>query len=195
MKNFTIVLNIVLVIAVAVLFYLHFSIPKMPQAGTNNNVSKQTSGFKIAYIEMDSIQNNFEYYKQIAKELGASEQKKRNELTVQKNAFAAKVKEYQAKGQSMTQADYAQAQQDLAQREKEYQILEQTKAQEMQEENFKKLQDVKKKIEDFLKDYNKDNTYSFILVNSPDLIYYKDSAYNITNDVIKGLNQLYKKKN
>ncbi|MFY7899704.1 MAG: OmpH family outer membrane protein [Chitinophagaceae bacterium] len=195
MKNFTLGLNIVLVIAVAFLFYLHFSSSKVPKAASNTNVNKQTSGFKIAYIEMDSIQNNFEYYKQIAKELGASEQKKRNELNVQKNAFAAKVKEYQSKGQSMTQAEYTQAQQDLAQREKDYQVLEQTKAQEMQEENFKKLQDVKKKIEDFLKDYNKDNTYSFILVNSPDLIYYKDSAYNITNDVIKGLNQLYKKKN
>ena len=66
--------------------------------------------------------------------------------------------------------------------------------QEMQDESLKKLQDVKKKIEDYLKDYNKDKGYSYIFAGSPDLIYYKDTVYNITGDMLKGLNELYKKK-
>ena len=66
--------------------------------------------------------------------------------------------------------------------------------QELQNESFKRLQEVKKKIEDFLKDYNKDKGLSYIMTNSPDLIYLKDTVYNITGDLIIGLNSQYKKK-
>ena len=66
--------------------------------------------------------------------------------------------------------------------------------QELQNESFKRLQEVKKKIEDFLKDYNKDKGFSYIMTNSPDLIYLKDTVYNITGDLIIGLNSQYKKK-
>ena len=67
-------------------------------------------------------------------------------------------------------------------------------AQDMQDESFKKLQTVKKKIEDFLMEYNKDKKYSFIIMNQNDLVYYRDSSFNITNNVVEGLNKLYKKK-
>ena len=195
MKNFTLGLNILLVIAVAVLFYFHFSTCKKTSSSCNSAaIAKHGSGFKIAYFDMDSLQGNFDYYKQVAKELGSSEQQKRGYLTAKKNAYVAKVKEYQSKGQSMSQAEMAQAQQDIASRERDYQQDEQAKSQEMQEESFKKLQDVKKKIESYLKEYNKDKTYSFIISSSADLLYYKDSAYNITNDLIKGLNEQYKNK-
>jgi outer membrane protein len=53
---------------------------------------------------------------------------------------------------------------------------------------------IKKKIEDFLKEYNKAKYYSYILVYDPGFIYYKDETYNITADVIKGLNEEYRKK-
>ncbi|MFP5041826.1 OmpH family outer membrane protein [Parasediminibacterium sp. JCM 36343] len=195
MKNFTLGLNIFLAVAVAILFYLHFSSKQCTGHGSAAlPTNAQPGSFKVAYFEMDSLQSNFEYYKQVAKDLGNSEQQKRSDLATKKNAYIAKVKEYQAKGQSMSQTEMAQAQQDIAQREREYTQEEQAKSQEMQDESFKKLQDVKKKIEDYLKDYNKNKTYSFIIASNADLIYYKDSAYNITNDLIKGLNALYKTK-
>jgi outer membrane protein len=53
---------------------------------------------------------------------------------------------------------------------------------------------VKRKIEDFLKAYNQQKGYSLILNNYPDLIYYKDPAYDITADLVQGLNNMYKKK-
>ena len=195
MKNFTLLSNIVLGIAVAILFYLHFSnCNKCTAPAANRSVSKQNGNFKIAYFDLDSLENNFNYYKQVAKDLGNSEQQKRIELASKKDAYVAKVKEYQAKGQGMSQNELAAAQQDIAQREKDYTQDEQQKSQEYQAESFKKLQEVKKKIEDYLKEYNKDKTYAFIISNSADLVYYKDSAYDITNDLVKGLNDLYKPK-
>jgi outer membrane protein len=162
MKNFTLLSNIVLGIAVAILFYLHFSnCNKCTAPAANRSVSKQNGNFKIAYFDLDSLENNFNYYKQVAKDLGNSEQQKRIELASKKDAYVAKVKEYQAKGQGMSQNELAAAQQEIAQREK---------------------------------DYTQDEQQKFIISNSADLVYYKDSAYDITNDLVKGLNELYKSK-
>lgn len=192
MKNINTVLNVVLGIAIAVLFYLHFSSKKQ----NNSTIAKSScaKGCVIAYFEMDSIQNHFNYYKQIIEELSKKEQEVRLSLATKKNANISKLKEYQGKGSSMSQEQMAQAQQDLQNRDRDYQLNEQAEASKLQDETRTKLLDVKKKIEDFLKEYNKDKTYSFILSNSSDLIYYKDSSYNITNDIVKGLNELYKVK-
>ena len=199
MKNSTLVgLNIVLAVAVAVLFFLHFSSKKnvavSTQAGTTVVAAPQ-GNFKIAYFELDSVQNHYEYYKEVRNALQAIEQQKSNELSAIKNANIAKLKEYQEKGAAMTQAEQQGANQDLMQRDKNYQRAEQLKSQELQEESFKKLQDVKKHIEDFMKEYNKDKGYSYIFSNIPDMMYFKDTAYNITADVIRGLNEMHKKKN
>lgn len=194
MKSFTIGLKVVLVIAVAILFYLHFASAKQTIAPTAAASNAASSGFKIAYFESDSLETGFDYYKQISKELAASEQQKRSDLLGQRNAYIEKVKEYQAKGQSMTQMEAAKANQDVEERQKNIQATEQQKSQEIQDERFKKLQDVKKKIEEYLKEYNKNKTYSFILSSSSDLMYYKDSTYDITKDLIKGLNEKYNKK-
>ena len=181
-------LNIILVIAVTVLFYLHFSSAKPITTTTGLMNSATTHCFKIAYFESDSLETGFDYYKQISKELAASEQQKRSELLGQRNTYIEKVKEYQAKGQSMTQMEAAKANQDVEQRQKAIQANEQQKSQEIQDERFKKLQDIKRKIEDYLKESNKNKIYSFILSSSSELMYYKDSAYDITKELIKGLN-------
>ena len=55
--------------------------------------------------------------------------------------------------------------------------------------------DIKSKIEEFLKDYNKDNRYAYVLAYVPEFIFYKDSTFDITSDLLDGLNATYKKKN
>ena len=46
----------------------------------------------------------------------------------------------------------------------------------------------------YLKDYNKQRNYSYIFAYDPSsFIYNKDTIYNITYDLIQGLNAAYKK--
>jgi outer membrane protein len=59
---------------------------------------------------------------------------------------------------------------------------------------MQKMQDVKTKIENFLKEYNKTKGYAYILAYEPGIIYYRDSTLNITDDLVKGLNEQYSKK-
>jgi outer membrane protein len=56
------------------------------------------------------------------------------------------------------------------------------------------MQKVNKTIEDYLKEFNKDKGYTYILGYQEGTIYYKDTSFDITGSVLKGLNERYKKK-
>jgi outer membrane protein len=194
MKNFLVGLNIATAIAVAALLYMQFAGNKSIIAKSDNAKSIPTGNFKIAYFESDSIQNNFGYFTEIRSGLQTKDQANSRQLNELKTIFTRKYQDLQKAAQSLSQAELANRQQELVQMEKTYQGKEQMMAQEMQDESFKKLQDVKKKIEDFLKEFNKDKGYSYIFSSAPEFMYLKDSTYNITNELVIGLNKLYPKK-
>jgi outer membrane protein len=204
MKNINSIITTILTIAVAVLFYLHFSAGKKNTVVAAAPKAQNSKGILVAYFEMDSIQNQYEYYKDVVKDLSAKEQDVRSRLDQLKKTNQTILREYQnkfkdlgASGGNISEADKiaaTKAQQDLQDRDKNYQVEEQRQASALSDESRSKLAKVKETIEGYLKEYNKNNVYAFILANSADLMYYKDSSYNITNEVIKGLNDNYKKK-
>ncbi|MFT4024048.1 MAG: OmpH family outer membrane protein [Flavihumibacter sp.] len=85
------------------------------------------------------------------------------------------------------QREYTQMQQNYQQRRMSL---------EQQLENLKMdyKKNIKTKIEGYLKEFNKNKGYSFIMSYEPELMFYKDTVYNITNQLIDGLNAEYKKK-
>ena len=191
MKNATLGFNVVIAIAVAVLFYFQFSGKKADTVIGGSSKSVPSGNFQIAYFESDSIQNNFGYFKEIRNSLQVKDQANSKQLNELKTAFTNRYQDLQRSAQNLSQAELANKQQELEQMQRTYQGKEQMMSQEMQDESFKKLQDVKKKIEDFLKEYNKDKGYAYIFSSAPEFMYLKDSTYNITEDVVKGLNKLY----
>jgi outer membrane protein len=194
MKNINTIVNVVLGIAVAILFYFQFSGSQSAVATGSKSIS--TGDFRIAYFEIDSVETQFNYYKEVSNSIQAKAQQNNNELNQLKEVFAAKYQELQKNGQSMSASEVNARQQELQQMDKTFKSKEQMMNNEMQDESMKKLQDVKKKITDYLAKYNKAKGYAFILGNNSDMLsmYYKDSAYDITADLVKGLNELYKPK-
>lgn len=195
-RNFLLGFNILLLILVGILFYLHFASPKPPVvAATKVMETASPSGpFKIAYFEMDSIENNYQYLKEVKNQLKAKENQLTGQLTSMKNRYMEKVNKYQQEAQSLTQEKQGSIQQELMQEQKMIQGKEQSMGADLQDESFKKMQVVNKTIEDFLKEFNKDKGYAYILAHQPGTIYYKDSRYDITSEMLKGLNESYKKK-
>jgi outer membrane protein len=190
MKSISWIVNGVLAVAVIVLFVLHFSANSTPARASIND----KGGVKIAYFEIDSIQNSYEFFKEVKSSLQVKDMENTKQLTNLKNEYIAKYQELQKNAQFLSQAEVASRQQDLVKAEKNYTNKEQQLSQELQEESFKRLQEVKKKIEVFLANYNKNKEFAFILSSNADLMYYKDSTYDITADIIKGLNADYKSK-
>jgi outer membrane protein len=194
MKNVLLIVNTLLVIAVAYLLYEHFKGPQKVMSAANINAALTANGFKIAYIEMDSFQNQYNLLKEVRIALMAKDQEMGKELSNMENSLRNKYQELQKNGNSLSQAEIANRQQEIMDLDKNLKNKRQMMEQEIQDESFKKLQDVNKRIEDYLKGYNKDKGYAYIFSNVPDMMYYKDTVYNITADIVKGLNEQYKQK-
>ncbi|MCX6208533.1 MAG: OmpH family outer membrane protein [Bacteroidetes bacterium] len=202
MKNINIVITSILAIAVAVLFYMQISANKKNATPTATK-PQNSKGCLIAYFEMDSIESQYDYYKDVKKELDKKQLEAQNMLAKKENENANIIRGYQNKFKDLgangnvsdaEKSAAMQAQQHVAELEKDLQQSRQELANKVSNDVRTELSKVKEKIEAYLKDYNKNNTYAFIFSNSTDMIYYKDSTYNITNDLIKGLNEEYKKK-
>ena len=197
MKNGILILNVVLLVLVGVLFYLHFSGKNNPSVKASNNAaasSPNSKDFRIAYFEMDSVENSFQMVNDVKAELTRREDAIGNELQQLEKNYRTKVAQYQAQGANMTQVQSEMAQRDVMQMQQGMQSRRQSLEQEYQDLQMRKLKDVKTKIEDFLKKYNNDKGFTYIFAYEPGIFYYKDTTYNITKDVIAGLNQQYSTK-
>lgn len=195
MKNGLLIFNVLLLMLVGILFYLHFSDKKSSPVKTiNKEGTVATGGFKIAYFEMDSLENSFQMVKDVKIDLGKKEDAINGELSRLEKGYQNKIAQYQSQGATMNQVQSEAAQRDVLQMQQSIQSRKQTLDQEYQDFYMRKMKDVKTKIEDFLKSYNAQKGYSYIFAYEPGLFYYRDTAYNITGDVIVGLNSTYKKK-
>lgn len=196
MKNGILVLNAVLLVLVGVLFYLHFSSngKTTPKKSAPTEAAEKSDDFKIAYFEMDSLESSFEMVKDVKSELGKKEESINGELERLEKTYRNKAAQYQSQAQTMTQVQSEMATRDMMQLQQNMQSRKQQLDQEYQDFYMRKMKDVKTKIEDYLKDYNASKGYTYIFAYEPGLFYYRDTAYNITGDVVKGLNEQYKKK-
>jgi len=195
MNKGLLIFNIVLLMMVGVLFYLHFA-PKKKEAGTVAGVQqteKPEGETRIAYFEMDSVTNNFNLVKDVKSELSRKEQDMTNSLARMEKEMMEKVKEYQSQPMSQVQSEVATN--DMRERQKKYEMLKGRYDQEYQDFYMNKMLEVRTKIEEYLKEYNKDRRYTYIVSYEPGFIFYRDTVYNITADIIKGLNSKYPKKN
>ncbi len=197
MKQFNSIATGVLAVAVAVLFFLQFrgNSPQKKDLGTakNDSLEAPTTG-RIAYFEMDSVQSQYLYIKEIQAQLKQREQSMSGELQGMRNGYMGRIQQLQQKAPSMSQQEGESAQAEIDQMQRNMQQKEAKLTQELQEHQFKLMQDINKKIEEFVTEYNQARGFSYIISRqSGDFIYYKDTTYNITNDIVKGLNEKYNK--
>lgn len=196
MKQINTILHIVSLVAIAILFFLLLK-PGGPVAEIKHH-SKDSIGVAqtgtIAYFEMDTIERHYNYVKDVQAQLKSRQQAISNELESTKKSYMGRIQQLQSKAATMSQQEGEAAQAEINQMQMDLQQKEGRLTQELQEQQFKLMQDINKKIEDYLAVYNKDGKYSYILSHSPgDFIYFKDSSNNITTEIIKGLNEGYKK--
>ena len=117
------------------------------------------------------------------------------------NTLAKKQQDLQAAGDNFQQKlrqnaytqDQAQAIQAGLQRQaQDLQALNQRLSSEFQAETDKYNVALRDSIQNFLRVYNKDKKFSLILSKAGDNLLYADKAFDITNEVIAGLNKAYK---
>jgi outer membrane protein len=194
MRHISTYLSILALVAVGVLYYLHFKQDKKSVVHTSRNVTKGTNDFRIAYFDIDSLQEKYEYFKDVSGQMKQKEANLSSQMDALQNTYQKRLKELQEKGPTMTQTEGEAAQREVAQMQQKFQQRQMSMEQDLKKHQVDLMTDVRNKIETYLKEYNKEKGYAFILSYEPGfMLYYKDSLYDITNDVIEGLNEEYKK--
>ncbi len=200
MKNGLVILNVILLMAVGLLFYLHFNSRK---TGTKSQIkteqkdpidSSAQSGCRIAYFEMDSVAANFEKAKEMQGELEKKEEKMNSEMNRLQNLYQQKYVNFQQHGATMNSSQLDAARNELGQLD---QTIKDTKAsldQDYKTYYVQTQQEILSMIRKFCSEYNKDKRYAIIISNEPGLVFYKDSTMDITRDLLEGLNKTYGKK-
>ncbi|HLF46294.1 MAG TPA: OmpH family outer membrane protein [Chitinophagaceae bacterium] len=196
MNKNLLVLNIILLVAVAVLFFLHFSTKDGSNAATDsakNSNAAEAAVFRIAYFDMDSIEAKFSLFKQMQLEVSKKEDSMNAILNSARMNLQNKYRKYQEQQSAMTPADIENAGHELSKLDNDIKNRELALNQSFQSFYMSKQQEVISQIKKYCLEYNKDKKYSLIIANEPGLIYYKDTAFNITSELLKGLNELYDK--
>ena len=196
MKNGLIIWNVVLTLLVGYLLFTQFGSKKKTvssgQVAVNDTASNRQ--FRIAYFEMDSVAANFSFVKEVKDELRKKEDANNSELETLSKNIQQRYNYFQTKAQAgtLSQAESETASMELKKMDDDLKIRKQQLDQDYNDYMVRRQNEIKTKIETFLQDYNKDKGYSYIVSYEQGLFFYKDSAYNITTDVIKGLNASYK---
>ena len=149
---------------------------------------------KIAFIEVDSIMSQYKFCKEYSAILEKKGQNIQNTISSKgrslQNAVAKFQQDIQNNKYTQQQAEAVQA--GLQKQDADLRELQQRLGAEFQAETDKFNKALRDSIQHYLAIYNKDKKYSLILSKAGDNILYADKAYDITNEVISGLNKAYK---
>ncbi len=183
-------------VATAALTACDKSNPQMDQKPENANKTAVAGELKIAYVEVDSIMSQYKFCKEYSFILQKKGQNIQNTLAKKQEALQAAVANFQQKVQqnayTREQAEAINA--GLQKQGNDLQVLNQRLSTEFQNETDKFNKALRDSIQHYLAVYNKDKKYSIIFSKQGDNLLYADKAYDITNEIIAGLNKAYKGK-
>ena len=167
--------------------------PKMDEQPASGEVS--TTGMKIAFVEVDSLMTQYNFAKDYTVTLEKKSNNARNTLTQKGNALQAAVNNFQQKlnnngFQSREQA--ASVQNAIQRQQNDLQALQARLENELASETAKFNEALRDSLNNFLKAYNMDKKFDIILSKAGDNILFADKKYDITQDIINGLNKRYK---
>lgn len=190
MKNTSLILIVILFIAVAGIYILHFTGNKANGSGDADASTDGTSSeLKIAYIKVDSLVVNYAFAQEMQDNFVKQQEAYTKEYGEKRNRFESQAAAFQEKvqrGGFLTQESAMQERNRLMGEEQQISKLDQelsTKLSQIQSDNNKQLLD---SLINYLKVYNKDKKYSYIL-NSGDVLI-GDESFNITKEVLTNMN-------
>lgn len=166
--------------------------PKVEEKSASTNTAD--AGMKIAYIEVDSIMSQYKFCKEYSLILEKKSQNIQNTVNAKGRSLQAAAAKFQQDIQNnkYTQQQAEAVQAGLQKQNADLQALQQRLGAEFQAETEKFNKALRDSIQHYLAVYNKDKNFSLILSKAGDNILYADKTYDITNEVIAGLNKAYK---
>ncbi|MDB9775272.1 OmpH family outer membrane protein [Vicingaceae bacterium] len=199
MKNLSITLNVVLLVAVAILFYLVLSEPKITEPVSKvstEDTTSATSGLKIAYINTDTLWANYDLVKVLREELEDKQAQFKRQLEGKVKALESRYLKLREDAPMLTQADGEKRQMALMQEEEGIGQMQEELALKLAEEEDNMKRKIKANLDRQLAKMKEIQKLDLILdYSTTSSLLLADSTMNITTEVVSQLNADFKSAN
>ena len=158
-----------------------------------NNKTAEVKEVKTAYVDTSKLLEEYTEAKEIEAKYKAKSVEMGKELENEIARFKSEAASFQKNAQANGQAWAQQKGAELQKREQQLSYAQQAMLQQLQQESGVEMDTLVKSIKSFIKDYGKEKGYSYIYGTGEAVsILYAEDKYDITNEMIKLLNDKYK---
>lgn len=197
LKNLSLILNGVLFIAVIILYVLFFGAKNSNgnQPDTKADVVKQSiAPGDIVYVNIDSVLNKYKMFTDLQDDLQKKLKTSEDQLFNREKNLRKEFEDFQYKvsKQLITRSESEEIQQSLARKEQELYQLQNNLQVKLGEEQQVAQHKVINSIMEYLESLEGEKNYKFVLGTSfgGNILYANDNL-DISNEVVKGLNEQY----
>ncbi|WP_020598542.1 OmpH family outer membrane protein [Spirosoma panaciterrae] len=191
MKNASLILNVVLTIAVAVLYYLHFKGPQSETAPVTS-APAEAKGKAIVYVNVDSLLNKYDFFKDTQKVLESKRFQLENDIASKGRNLQNKVAFFQQRAATMTQEQGRATEASLQKEQQDILAYRDRAAQNLALEEQTKNKELYDEIYNYLKKINAQNKYEFVLgYTKGGGILFANPEADQTKTILDGLNKEY----
>tara|TARA_Y100000782_G_C10188480_1_gene268507 strand:- start:2304 stop:2945 length:642 start_codon:yes stop_codon:yes gene_type:complete len=204
LKNISLLLNAVLIVAVGILYFFQFNGNQKAEGQSvkeESNTPQQENAEMlnkdllqvVAFINTDSIFAKYELAIQMKEDLEAEEERLTKQLQSKESQFMSEYEALQRNAANMSQFEGQMKQQELLEKQQALVDLQDRYSLKLSNLEQEKNQELNVKIRSFLEGYSKDKPYEVVLsYNEMGIIRWGDKKLDITNEVIRQMNEQYK---
>ena len=194
MKKTSLIINAVLAIAIAILFYLQLSGDSKSSSGSYTGASASGEGLKIVFFNADSLLTNYRMYDVEREELKKKTQEYESRLAGDQRSFEKEAREFQQRAEYLTITDRESRQEKLMRKQQELMQLQEKLSGQLMRDEAEMTERIFDTIEAYLKEYVAEKNIHYVLSYSRGGgIWYANPANDITEDLVAELNKRFDK--
>jgi outer membrane protein len=202
MKRLPLILSAICLVAVGLMYVLYFTGKKegdiyTAQSDTEFKAKNDVSLSHIAYINIDTVVNNYDLYFDLKQKFDNKYKTSEAELSSKEKAYKKEVEDYQYKIQRglVTRSEAQQLEQQILNEQQNLLKLQEDLRMELAEEEQVMLRQVLNNIMVYLEELQSEYKYQFVFGTTAigGNVLYADKKLDITRQVVKGLNERYRK--
>ena len=187
MKNLSLLLNVILLIAVGFLYYKVYQGPSASPVASLSGATMPSNG--IVYINSDSLLKGYNYFNELKETFDKRQDSIENFLNAKAQALENEVGAYQKKAPGMSPEQRAQTEEKLMQKQQDLVSMKQDLVSMLQEQESSMNDSVYYHLSGFLKEFNKKHNYFYIMrYERVSGVLFANDSLDVTNEVLKGLN-------
>lgn len=193
MKNLSLVLNAVLIVAVGILYYLHFKGNSSSGSSTGElSGPMPVSSQGIVFVNSDSLLQEYDFYKDQKAKFETEQERIKTELKGESDKLQKDAAVYQQQAIGMTDLERQNKETELGMRQQRLMDKKDQMLSKLDELQAGSSEELYTRLNSYLKEFNKDKNLQFVLgYQKGGGILFANDSLNITHQVIQGLNRAY----